>query len=305
MNLHDSLCGSENGESGFARRRFLLIAATTLFCCLVPLRAQDQRIVWTDQERPIANQINGLRKLPDDVRAQKTKQLAVEIRRLPASKNKVQLAYDLSNLSTEGDLGSETLQEVTTTLASALRETPVPSKQNEPAMPYFELARLVRYEHMQSSFKDPRFSAAMSKLEADDARRRQANFTLEDLHGTRWTLRGLAGKVVIVNFWATWCPPCRKEMPDLDALYQKFKDQGFVVLAISDEDAGKVKTFIAQEKVTYPVLLDPGGKVNKLFQIEGIPNSFVYDRSGKLVAQSVDMRTRRQFLEMLGRAGLQ
>jgi peroxiredoxin len=301
MNPHGSVCGSKNG----ARRRHFLIATTMLFSSLIPLRAQDQRIVWTGQERPIANQINSLRKLPDNVRAQRTKQLAVEIRRLPASKNKVQLAYDLSNLSTEGDFGPGTLQEVTTTLDSALSETPVPSKQNQPAVPYLELARLVRYEHMQASLKDPQFSAAMSKLEADDARRQQANFTLKDLHGAKWTLRELAGKVVIVNFWATWCPPCRKEMPDLEALYQKFKDQGFVVLAISDEEAEKVKAFIAQEKVTYPILLDPGRKVNKLFQIEGIPNSFVYARSGKLVAQSIDMRTQKQFLKMLGRAGLQ
>ena len=93
-------------------------------------------------------------------------------------------------------------------------------------------------------------------------------------------------------------------MPDLETLYQQFKDQGLVILAISDEDAGKVKPFIAQQKVTYPILLDPGRKVNELFQIEGIPKTFVYDRNGKLVAQSIDMRTRRQFLEMLAQAGL-
>jgi peroxiredoxin len=112
------------------------------------------------------------------------------------------------------------------------------------------------------------------------------------------------GKVVVLNFWATWCPPCRKEMPDLETLYQQFKDQGLLILAISDEDAGKVKPFIAQQKVTYPILLDPDRKVNDLFQIEGIPKTFVYDRNGKLVAQSIDMRTRRQFLEMLAQAGL-
>jgi len=77
-----------------------------------------------------------------------------------------------------------------------------------------------------------------------------------------------------------------------------------VVLAISDEDASKVLPFIAQQKVTYPILLDPGRKVNELFQIQGIPKTFVYDRNGKLVAQSIDMRTRRQFLELLAQAGL-
>jgi peroxiredoxin len=93
-------------------------------------------------------------------------------------------------------------------------------------------------------------------------------------------------------------------MPDLETLYQQFKEQGLVILAISDEDAGKVRPFIAQQKVTYPILLDPGRKVNELFQIEGIPKTFVYNRNGKLVAQSIDMRTRRQFLEMLAQAGL-
>jgi peroxiredoxin len=157
---------------------------------------------------------------------------------------------------------------------------------------------------VQASLDDPQFAAAMSKMEADDERRQQADFTLTDLHGTKWTLKELAGKVVLVNFRATWCPPCRKEMPDLEMLYKRFKDQGLMVLAISDEDAEKVKPFVAERKVTYPILLDPGRQVNQLFQIEGIPKSFVYNRSGKLVAQSIDMRTQKQFLEMLAQAGL-
>jgi peroxiredoxin len=162
----------------------------------------------------------------------------------------------------------------------------------------------VRYEHVQAALNDSQFVAAVSKLEADNERRQQADFTLAELGGKTWNLKGQRGKVVVLNFWATWCPPCRKEMPDLEALYQRFKEQGLVILAISDEDAGKVKPFIAQQKVTYPILLDPGRKVNELFQIEGIPKTFVYDRNGKLVAQSIDMRTRRQFLEMLAQAGL-
>ncbi len=93
-------------------------------------------------------------------------------------------------------------------------------------------------------------------------------------------------------------------MPDLDELYKRFKDQGLLVLAISDEDMGKVRPFIADHKVSYPILLDPGRKVNELFQIEGIPRTFVYDRDGKLVAQSIDMRTQKQFLEMLAQAGI-
>jgi thiol-disulfide isomerase/thioredoxin len=124
------------------------------------------------------------------------------------------------------------------------------------------------------------------------------------LQGNTWTLKDLAGKVVLVNFWATWCPPCQKEIPALETLYKRFGGQGLIILAISDEDGKTVKPFIESRKVTYPILLDSGRKVNDLFQVEGIPKSFVYDRSGKLVAQSIDMRTQQQFLEMLGQAGL-
>ena len=110
---------------------------------------------------------------------------------------------------------------------------------------------------------------------------------------------------MLVNFWATWCPPCRKEMPDLQALYDKYKDQGFIVLAVDDEEAAKASPFIAERNISYPVLLDHGRKVNEEFVVEGIPKSFVYDRDGKLVAQSIDMRTRSQFQQMLAQAGLQ
>jgi peroxiredoxin len=144
----------------------------------------------------------------------------------------------------------------------------------------------------------------MSKLEAADRQRESANFSLTDLNGKTWTLKDLRGRIVLVNFWATWCPPCRKEMPDLQALYQEFQDRGLVILAISDEDSGKVQPFIAANKFSYPILLDPGRKVNDLFQVEGIPKSFLYDRSGHLAAEAMDMRTRRQFLEMLTQAGI-
>jgi peroxiredoxin len=266
----------------------------------------QNKIVWSDQEKPIVDQIKSLRSLDDAVRAHTTKDLALQIRALPAVPNKLTLAVALANLSTEGDFGRNTLQEVTTTLAIAVRELkPGRGKNGEPNDAYDELASLVRYEHMEASSDDPQFAAAMAKLEADDVKRQNADFTLTDLQGNSWHLRDLKGKVVLVNFWATWCPPCRKEMPDLQALYDKYKDQGFVVLSISDEEAAKVAPFIAERKITYPVLLDPGRKVHEEFIVEGIPKSFVYDREGKLVAQSIDMRTRSQFQDMLAQAGLQ
>jgi peroxiredoxin len=267
--------------------------------------AQQQEVVWTEQEKPIRAQLKTIREVPDDKRGAVTKDLAMQIRQLPAGDNKVRLAVGLAGRATEGDFGHDTLQEVATTLATALRENPVPDTKGQPAFAYSELAQLVRYEHVQASLDSASYAAAMAKLEAADRQRAQADFTLTDLRGRDWNLKSLRGKVVLVNFWATWCPPCRKEMPDLNGLYGRFKDQGFVILAISDEDADKVKPFIAERKINYPILLDKDRKVNEEFQVEGIPKTYVYDREGKLVAQSIDMRTQKQFLAMLGKAGLQ
>ena len=306
-------------------RRILLIGVMGLLSFIVSqsASAQKKEVVWSTDEKPLADQIHGLRALPDDVRAETTRNLAIKVRQLPATENKLKLAFGLANLSTEGDFGHATLQEVATTLAETLKERPVPWPEpkktqgakaedagtnapgREPAAPYSELASLVRYEHVEASLDNDQYRAALDRLEDDDREREHADLSLKDLSGKTWTLSDLRGKVVLVNFWATWCPPCRKEMPDLEALYERFAPQGLVILGISDEEASKVKPFIRERKVTFPILLDPGQKVNNLFQVDGIPKSFVYNRDGKLVAQSIDMRTQRQFLEMLEQAGLQ
>jgi peroxiredoxin len=282
-----------------------LYASLLLIARSAALHSQEKGPIWSNQEKPIADRIAKLRETPDEQRGSTTNALAVEIRRLPATPNKLALADHLAMLSTEGDFGHDMLQEVATMLAATLHEMPVPGRpQGRIPHPYIELAQLVSYERVQAQLDDPQFAAALAKMHADDARREKADFALQGLDGTPRKLRELTGKVVLLNFWATWCPPCRKEMPDLESLYRQFKDQGLVILAISDENAAKVQPFIAERHITYPVLLDPGRQVNELFQIEGIPKTFVYDRAGKLVAQSIDMRTRRQFLEMLAQAGL-
>lgn len=280
------------------------ICLASAFCCSISAYAQKQEVNWSAQEKPIYDQIRGLRALPDDTRAQATKQLALQIRQLPIAPNKLRLADALAARATEGDFGHDTLQEVATTLSDALREQPQPDQNGGPAPEYLELAELMRYEHVQVDLDAPQLKAATSKLESDDKRREDADFTLTDLGGKRWSLRDLRGKVVLVNFWATWCPPCRKEMPDLESLYERFKDKGFVILAISDESQNQVAPFIKERNISYPVLLDNGRKTNDLFQVEGIPKSFVYNRDGKLVAESIDMRTQHQFMEMLNQAGL-
>lgn len=289
----------------FSCVRWNSLLAAGIFLLSTALAYAQSKTPWTDQEKPIVDQINTLRKLDDKVRAQATKDLALQIRKLPAGPHKLAIAAGLASLSTEGDFGRDTLQDVTTTLAMALHEhPPAPAKSGGPNDHFTELASLVRYEHMKAESDNPQFAQAMAQLEKADTARQNADFTLADLEGEEWHLQELRGKVVLVNFWATWCPPCRKEMPDLQALFDKYKGKGLIVLSISDEEAAKVKPFIQAQNITYPVMLDPGRKVHELFQVEGIPKSFVYDREGNLVAQSIDMRTRGQFQEMLAAAGL-
>jgi peroxiredoxin len=274
-----------------------LLTATVLLAGLAPLQAQT-RPTLNDQEKAISDQMGHLRSLPDNQWTETVGQLATRIQELSASPGKVILISQLGNLVTEGDAGHDTLQVVASMMSDVLRTSPNASL-------YTTLAQLARYEHCEVSLDSPQYRAAVAKLEADDAQRQSADFTLSDLTGAKWSLKNLRGKVVLVNFWATWCPPCRREMPDMEGLYQRFGPRGLVILAISDEDGGKVQPFIAEKKYSYPILLDPGHKVGQLFRVEGIPKSFVYDRNGKLVAQAIDRRTERQFLDMLKQAGLE
>src|SRR5947207_14271297 len=115
---------------------FALVSLLATVVIAAPIRAQQT----TKTEAAIVEDIRHLRSLPDDVRARTTKQLALDIRRLAPTINKIQLATALCNLSTEGDFGHDTLQEVATTLAASLREQPMPMNDNQPAYPYVELA---------------------------------------------------------------------------------------------------------------------------------------------------------------------
>jgi peroxiredoxin len=256
-------------------------------------------------EASIKTQIRGLRDLSDAERPAATTKIAMDIRTLPAGQAKVLLAAALTDLSTEGDPGHDTLQAVADTLAQSLKETPQPAeKDGSVAMPYMELARLVRYEGVKTDFSDPMLTRADDALKADDADVQKADFTLKDLKGKTWKLSALRGKVVMVNFWATWCPPCRKEMTDLDSIYTHYRSRGLVILSLSSEDASTVGDFIAEKRYHPPVLLDDGGTVAKQFHVDGLPRSFVFDRNGKLAAESIDMRTQRQFYAMFAAAGL-
>ena len=109
------------------------------------------------------------------------------------------------------------------------------------------------------------------------------DFTLDTLQGEKATLSHLRGKLVIVNFWATWCLPCRKETPALEEAYEQYKDSGMVILGVNltDQDSvSEVESFVQEFKLTYPILLDRDGSISYLYQIEGLPMTFFINREG-------------------------
>jgi len=107
--------------------------------------------------------------------------------------------------------------------------------------------------------------------------------TLFDLDGNEVSLTDFQGEVILVNNWATWCPPCREEMPEFKAYYDKYKDQGFQVVAIqAGEPEAAVRNFVEQAGLDFVILLDPENKSLITFQHNSLPNSFVIDRKGNL-----------------------
>jgi len=121
------------------------------------------------------------------------------------------------------------------------------------------------------------------------ARHTAPDFVSENLRGGKTGLADYRGKVVLLNFWATWCMPCREEMPGMEALWQKYKDQGFVIVAISNDEGSKkrVATFSKLLDLSFPILLDPDGEVNDLYKVSNMPTSFLIDGSGKIISRIV------------------
>lgn len=112
---------------------------------------------------------------------------------------------------------------------------------------------------------------------------RAPDFAARDLQGRTWTLEQVGGKVVLLRFWADWCPYCRYEMPVIEKLYRRLKPAGFEVLAVNVGQGAEVsEAFGAQMNLTFPLLLDPSGEIAKRYRITGIPTNFLIDRQGIL-----------------------
>ena len=118
------------------------------------------------------------------------------------------------------------------------------------------------------------------------------NFVLPDLNGREVDLASLRGKVVLLNIWATWCPPCVEEMPSMEKLYQALKDQDFEILAVSIDasGAGVVAPFMKKHRLSFTTLTDTEGGIARLYQTTGIPESFIIDKQGRILEKVIGPR---------------
>jgi len=130
------------------------------------------------------------------------------------------------------------------------------------------------------------------------------DFELIDLHGNTVRLSEERGRPLILNFWATWCAPCILEMPNIQKYYEKYPGK-FDVLAINaDETKFKVENFVKDMGLTFEILLDPGGKIQELYQIRGYPTSFFVDAKGVIRVQHIGLLSEDQLADYLLQVGV-
>lgn len=119
------------------------------------------------------------------------------------------------------------------------------------------------------------------------------SFSLPDMDGELHKLQQYKGKVIMLNFWATWCPPCRREMPSMEAVYQTFKGEPFVVIAINEWESEEIVfPYLGQLDVfpTFPILFDQNGDLSKSYNVKGLPTTFIIDTKGQIVYRAIGGR---------------
>jgi len=137
------------------------------------------------------------------------------------------------------------------------------------------------------SVKDPQ-AAVTRELTGQAA----PDFTAMNMAGEQIQLSQLRGQVVVLNFWASWCPPCREEMPSMERLYQAFRDKGMVLLAVNVEENGRdaVKEFISKRNYSFPLLLDEDAAIQNSYGVFRFPETFIIDQNGTVVEKIIGGR---------------
>jgi peroxiredoxin len=139
-------------------------------------------------------------------------------------------------------------------------------------------------------FDDHYFLKKLS-IEKFDKKVVAPDFTLKDLNGKTVSLRDLRGKVVFLNFWATWCPPCKLEMPKMEELHKELSSRGLVILAINfQEGPQEIREFFKEHNLTFTALLDRKSEVFGLYQAWSLPTTYLINRNGEIVGKVIGYR---------------
>jgi peroxiredoxin len=159
----------------------------------------------------------------------------------------------------------------------------------------FSALALVIASDTQLSAADP------SVCSGAGAMTRARNFLLRDVDNRKWSFSSTHGKVVLIDFWATWCVPCKIEIPEFVDMYARYKEMGLEVVGVSmDTDLGAIKSFAAEHKITYPILIGAGADgVSRAWGVEGVPTSVLVTRDGKVCRKFAGQTAREQFEEVI------
>jgi len=143
---------------------------------------------------------------------------------------------------------------------------------------------------LQAEQPSPELSYLLNRLETPVT---APDFSLDDIDGEQRSLRDYRGKVIMLNFWATWCPPCRREIPSMESIYQDMGDKGFVVLGVNEfETPDHVFAYMGQLSVfpTFPILFDLDSKVSELYGVKGLPTTLLINKQGQVVYRAAGGR---------------
>lgn len=127
------------------------------------------------------------------------------------------------------------------------------------------------------------------------------DFNLKDQYGVTHSLENYKGKVIFLNFWATWCPPCKKEMPDVESIYKEYGEnkKDVIILGINSEKENEVKKFLKDKGYTFPTLIDENSEVMRKYFIQAFPTSFVIDKEGNVYGYVMGGLTKEQIKQVI------
>jgi peroxiredoxin len=143
------------------------------------------------------------------------------------------------------------------------------------------------------------FPACSSSPEVVARKGEAVDFSLPDLDGNVIDIKDYRGSVIVLNFWATWCPPCRAEIPDFIEVQENYRDKNVVFFGISADDFNSLKGFSSEYGMTYPTLFDKDGDVHYAFKISAIPHTFILDKDGFEAFNQVGMMSKQQLSDAI------